>query len=114
MEREYLQFLMDIFLSIKKIKKYTSEFGIASLKDEGIYYDAVLRNLEIIGEASKFIPKNIKVKYPEIAWKEIYGLRNIISHEYFGIDISEIEFIIINDLPILDIQIEEILNNLNN
>lgn len=100
--------------SIKKIEKYTSEFGISSIKEEGIYYDAVLRNLEIIGEASKSIPENIKVNFPDVAWKEIYGLRNIISHAYFGIDISEIEYIILNDLPLLESQLEEILKLLNN
>lgn len=56
MERDYVQFLIDMISSIKKIGKYTSEFGILSLYNEGIYYDAVLRNLEILGEASKTIP----------------------------------------------------------
>jgi uncharacterized protein with HEPN domain len=48
--------------------------------------DAVVRNFEIIGETSKNIPIAIKKKYPEIPWKKMYGLRNLISHEYFGID----------------------------
>jgi uncharacterized protein with HEPN domain len=112
MERDYIQFLMDMISSIKKIEKYTSEFGINSLNDEGIYYDAVLRNLEIIGEASKSIPDDVKITHPDVSWKEIYGLRNIISHAYFGIDVSEIEFIILNDVPELKSQLEEILKQL--
>lgn len=108
MKRDYLQFVEDMLIAIQKIENYTQTYGIASLAQEGIYYDAVLRNIEIIGEASKKIPENIKTKYPSIPWKEIYGLRNIISHAYFGIDISEIEYIIMNDLPNLKTQLLKI------
>jgi uncharacterized protein with HEPN domain len=48
--------------------------------------DAVIRNFEVIGEASKNMPKEIKVKYPMVSWEEMYLMRNKISHEYFGID----------------------------
>lgn len=64
--------------AIRKIESYTKTYGIADLAEEGIYYDAVLRNIEIIGEASKNIPEDIKSKSPSIPWKEIYGLRNVI------------------------------------
>ena len=61
--------------------------------------DAVVRNFEIIGEAAKNIPDQIKEKYPEIPWKKMYGLRNLISHEYFGVDYEMIWQIITEDLP---------------
>lgn len=108
MKRDYLQFIDDMLSAIHKIESYTKTYGIAALAEEGIYYDAVLRNIEIIGEASKNIPEDVKAKSPLIPWKEIYGLRNIISHAYFGIDISEIEYIILNDLPNLKIQLSKI------
>lgn len=61
--------------------------------------DAVVRNFEIIGEATRNIPDEIINKYPEIPWKKMYGLRNLISHEYFGIDYEMIWKIIGDDLP---------------
>lgn len=108
MERSHIQFIDDMITSIVKIENYTKTYGIHSLREEGIYYDAVLRNLEIIGEASKSVPENIKVQHPDIPWREIYGLRNIITHAYFGIDISEMEFILENDLPNLKTKLLEI------
>jgi uncharacterized protein with HEPN domain len=61
--------------------------------------DAVIRNLEIIGEASKNVPVTIKEKYPHIPWKQMYGLRNFVVHEYFGIDYENIWKIISDELP---------------
>ncbi len=60
--------------------------------------DAVVRNFEILGEASKKIPTNIQDKYPEIPWKKMYGLRNLIALEYFGIDYGMIWEIAKNNL----------------
>jgi uncharacterized protein with HEPN domain len=110
MGRDYIHLINDMISSIVKIENYTSIHGIHQLFEEGIYYDDVLRNLEILGEASKNIPETIKSKYPEIAWKEVYGLRNIISHAYFGIDVFEIEYIVSNDLSILKAQFLTILH----
>lgn len=61
--------------------------------------DAIIRNFEIIGEASNSIPSDIKEKYTEIPWRKMYGLRNLIAHEYFGIDLEMIKEIAINSLP---------------
>ena len=59
------------------------------MNKENRTYDAVIRNFEIIGEAAKNIPVEIKDKYPEVPWEEMYLLRNKVSHEYFGIGIVE-------------------------
>lgn len=61
--------------------------------------DAVIRNLEIIGEASNKVPDIIKSKYPEIPWRQMYGLRNFVAHEYFGIDYENIWKIISIQMP---------------
>ena len=71
--------------------------------------DAVLRNLEIIGEAARFIPSEIKEKRPDISWLAISGLRNVIVHEYFGISVQIIWQTIQEDLPSL----KEKLKNLS-
>ncbi|HKJ43756.1 MAG TPA: DUF86 domain-containing protein [Sunxiuqinia sp.] len=70
--------------------------------------DAVVRNFEIIGEASKNLPEEIKMKYPEVPWKEMYLLRNKISHEYFGIDYEIIWDVALNYLPENKVQIAKI------
>lgn len=64
-----------------------------------IVVDAVVRNFEIIGEASKKIPTDIQERYPEIPWRKMYGLRNLIAHEYFGIDYEMIWEIAKANLP---------------
>jgi len=71
--------------------------------------DAVVRNLEIIGEASNKIPEDIKNKYPQIPWDKMYGLRNRISHEYFGLDYEIIWEIISKQLPDNKEQLKQIL-----
>ena len=72
--------------------------------------DAVVRNLEIIGEAIKKIPDEIRAKYPDVEWKKIAGLCDILIHEYFGIDTEIIWDVILNKLPALAGQIRKILN----
>lgn len=71
--------------------------------------DAVVRNFEVIGEASKYLPADIKEKYPEIPWKKMYGLRNLISHEYFGIDYEMIWEIAKNNIPKNKADLERII-----
>lgn len=71
--------------------------------------DAVIRNFEIIGEASKKIPERVRFKYSSVPWEEMYRLRNRISHEYFGIDLQIIWDIANNELPDNIIAIEEIV-----
>jgi uncharacterized protein with HEPN domain len=61
--------------------------------------DAVVRNIEIIGEAGNMIPEDFRIQHPEIPWRRIRGMRNRIVHEYFGIDNEIVWNIVVNDLP---------------
>ena len=79
-------YLEDIKDSIRKIEKYTLGVGLDKFSRDEKLIDAVVRNLSIIGEAVINIPKEIKGKNPDVAWKEIKGMRNKVIHEYFGID----------------------------
>lgn len=86
-ERDFLTFIEDMIQSIGKILKYleiTPNFS--DFQENEMVIDAVTRNYEIIGEASNQIPQNIKDKYPELPWKQMYGLRNFAVHEYHIID----------------------------
>jgi len=97
--RPYKLFLEDIGGSIQKIQKYIKEVSFEDFQDDSLTVDAVLRNLEIVGEASRNIPPEIRSGYPDIPWGRMMGLRNIVSHEYFGIDLSIIWQIITVNLP---------------
>ena len=107
--RDYKLYLDDILLAIKKIEKYTKGLTVKKLKDDDLIIDAVVRNLEIIGEAVKNIPSHIKEKYPDIEWKKISGLRDILAHEYFGIDLEILWDIVKNKLPELKAEITRLL-----
>jgi len=70
---------------------------------------AIVRFIEIIGEASKYVPDDIKLKHPEIPWRAIAGMRDIVAHDYSDINISEIWNIVKKDIPILKAQIDAIV-----
>ena len=86
MKRKFILYLEDMYQSMERIEEYIDGIDFKKFKRTYIVVDAVIRNFEIIGEASKNIPTAIQEKYPEIPWRKMYGLRNLIAHEYFGID----------------------------
>ncbi|MBN2143816.1 MAG: DUF86 domain-containing protein [Candidatus Aureabacteria bacterium] len=99
MIRNNQMFISDIVVSMNKIGDYTSGLTFESFKNNDMIIDAVVRNFQIIGEASKNLPEDIKAKYPLIPWKKMISLRNYIAHEYFGIDISIIWNIVTKNIP---------------
>jgi uncharacterized protein with HEPN domain len=89
----------DIWESIEKIERYTKGMTEDEFQSDDKTTDAVVRNLEIIGEAAGRLPKDFVDQYSEIDWVKIVGLRNRIVHEYFGVDLQIIWQIIKSDLP---------------
>ena len=77
-----------------------------------IEQDAIMRNLEVIGEAVINISDDLKQHYPDVLWKEIRGMRNFVTHQYFGVELSEIWSTVINDIPILKKQIQQIMEEM--
>ncbi len=98
-KRDYRLFLQDILESIERIEEYTEGYDFETFTKDRKTVDAVLRNLEIIGEAAKHIPENIQTQHPEIPWKRVIGLRNVVIHHYFGVDLSIVWVIIKKQLP---------------
>ncbi len=98
-DRDPVLYLEDIVLSMERVQEYITGFDLQHFKWDYKTVDAVIRNFEIIGEATKNIPKDIKNTYPSIPWDEMYRLRNRISHEYFGIDYEIIWDIATRHLP---------------
>lgn len=109
MKRDFKVYIDDISDSITKIEKYTKKATKASFKKNTQLQDAVLRRLEIIGEAVKHIPTEIKREHPKTPWKQIAGARDIFAHEYFGVKLDRVWDTVKKDLPKLKDQVKEFL-----
>lgn len=109
MSRDYKLYLEDILEAVDKIERYLEGFSLQEFVVDDLRIDAVLRNLEIIGEAAKCLPVKIKDEHPAIEWRKIAGLRDIVIHEYFGVDLDIIWDAIQNNLPGLRQTVSKIL-----
>ena len=98
-ERSYRMFAEDILEAMDKIERYISSLTYEVFAQNEVIVDAVVRNLEIIGEASGNIPEDVKGRHTHIPWKRMIGLRNLIIHRYFRVDLDIIWEIISKNLP---------------
>ena len=101
MSRDPLLFLEDIEKSCEKVVQYTDGRSKDQVFEDEIRADAVLLNLHIIGEAVKKLPGDLRERYPDVAWREIAGLRDVISHTYFALDTDILWDAVERDVPIL-------------
>ncbi len=90
MTRELDLVFEDILESISKIREYTQAISLDEFRASSQVRDAVERRLEIIGEAAKKIPKNIRVRHPDVPWKKVTGMRDVLVHAYFSIRVERI------------------------
>jgi uncharacterized protein with HEPN domain len=111
MPRDYKVHLDDILQAIAKVREYTAGISSAELAGDTKTFDAVVRNLEVIGEAARAVPEAIRLQHPEVDWKRISGLRDILIHQYFGVDAQIISDIIQNKRPTLEQQIQNIVRS---
>ena len=112
MLRDYKLYLEDILESIETINSYIEGMDLDSFSNDRKTVDAVVRNLEIIGEASRRLPSELRTRYPDIEWARIIALRNIIVHDYPSINLRIIWSITKNNLPILDERIKKIIDEI--
>jgi uncharacterized protein with HEPN domain len=113
MKRDYTDYLYDILNEINQIESFISGIDLKAFSSDTKTYYAVLRALEVIGEASGKIPNEIKEKYNHIPWKEMYGMRNKLIHDYFGVNENVIWKTITEDLPTLKNAIASIVKETN-
>lgn len=106
-ERDQL-YLEHILESIRRIEEYTAS-GRAGFDSNTIIQDAVVRNLQLIGESSKRLSEECRRAAPEAPWREIAGLRNILVHDYLGVDLERIWQIAAEDLAGLRVVIRRLV-----
>lgn len=97
--KDDLVYLEHILLAIIAIEKYLLGKTFADLETEHIIQDSVIRNLEIIGEASNNLSEKFRLDHPEIDWRQAIGMRNRLVHDYFGVDLDTVWRTVQEDLP---------------
>ena len=109
MPRDFRVYLEDILGAISKIRRYTNGLSKQAFAADEKTLDAVVRNLEVIGEAVKQLPPELRVLEPIVEWQKIAGLRDILIHQYFGIDVDILWDVIRDKLPVLEASVTVLL-----
>lgn len=103
-------YLRDILESIESIEHFLMGEQYKDFVHNRMLFSATVRELEIIGEAVGKLPQTIKEQYPQIAWRDIKDFRNLLSHEYFGVDAEIVWDVVSKELPLLKTTIQQVLN----
>jgi len=110
-KREYTDYLRDILGAIDKAEEFTAGMDSLTFEADDKTIFAVVRALEIIGEATKKLPDPLKERYPEIHWREMAGMRDKVVHDYFGVNLRRVFETVRRDLPSLRKSIGRILSD---
>jgi uncharacterized protein with HEPN domain len=113
MKRDYKLFVKDILDAIDKIEEFIGNMEYGEFIQDDKTSTAVVKKIEIIGEAIKNISRDVRVKYNAIPWKDIVGMRNKITHNYFKIDYEIVWNVVKEKLPALKIQVEQVLKEMD-
>lgn len=112
MKREFRLYLDDILESLVLIEEFTADMDFEQFFADEKTKNAVVKRIEIIGEATKNIPKNIRDKYPHLPWKQMARMRDKLSHEYFGIRYDIVWKVVKKRLPEIKLHIKRILKDI--
>ena len=112
MNKEPVVFIEHILESIDAIEKFSKNINKQEFKSNRLRQSAIIREIQIIGEAVKNLPDSFREKYPEVPWAKIAGMRDKITHHYFSVDLKAVWKVVKEDLPDLKIKILKIKEDL--
>lgn len=112
MRRDVRVHIEDMIASAQRAIGYTGGLSFEEFKGDQKTLDAVARNLEIIGEAAKNVPDDVRRRFPQIEWKSMAGLRDILIHVYFGVDEDIVWDVVKNKLPGVLTSLREVLGDI--
>ena len=108
MSREWRLYVTDMKVCCGRVLKYTTGLAREEFLSKPMVYDAVLRNLELLGEAATHLPEEVRALAPDIPWRQIVGVRNVLIHGYLGIDDDIIWDIVTNEVEKLFLALEKL------
>lgn len=112
MKRQVALYVRDILQNMQDTQEFIQGLSYEQFVDDKKTFNAVVRSLEVIGEAAKHVPDNIRDKYPAVPWKEMAGMRDKVIHFYFGVDREAVWLAVQERIPAIRPLIEQVLQNL--
>jgi uncharacterized protein with HEPN domain len=109
--RDWRERLADIREAVDRIAEYTHGMTAESFSSNRLVVDAVVRNLTVIGEAARGVPPEVEARLPDLPWLEMRGLRNLVVHRYFGVDLAVLWQTVCDDLPALGAKVDQALRD---
>jgi uncharacterized protein with HEPN domain len=100
----------DMIDAVDAISGFVKDTNFDAFCQDRKTVDAVVRNLEVIGEAARFIPEQVRQRFPDVPWENIIGMRSVLIHEYFGVDFEILWATVQNDLPTFGTRLKSILD----
>ncbi len=111
-EHDFLSYLDDICIQSENVEQALQRMTYQEFLDDAVYNSAIVRFLEIIGEAVKHIPEPIRTQYPNVAWKKIAGMRDKLIHDYTEVNLPYVWYVAVELIPVLHMYIQKIILDL--